>query len=682
MPDLLLEVGCEELPASFVANAAAQLAQEVASRLAAAGLKTEEIRNMATPRRLIVSAKNVPAQQADSVKESRGPGIKAAYDAEGKPTKALEGFCRGQGVDVSAVYTEGDYVYVRKEVVGLPAAEVLQTLLPEAIRALTFEKSMRWGASRMRFARPIRWIVALLDQAVVPFSVETVTSGKTTKGHRFYNRQTFEVTSYDDLIAKLRAASVEPDPHERHSRIVREANAVSSGTPEITDALLDENVYLTEWPTAIEGSFNPEFLTLPEPVLITAMAKHEKFFPVRDKAGKLTNKFISIRNAGTDDAVRGGNEWVLNARFNDAKFFFDEDQKSNLEGFLAQTERMTYQEQLGSVRARVDRLIELTPKILIALGREGLTDSAKQAARLCKADLACGLVGELPALQGLIGAEYARREGVAKDVCDAIGAHYDLGRATALIGSSRDLALALIAADQLDKLAGYLGLGHAPTGSSDPFALRRAVTLLIEIHEAWGMQTDWQTALGQALGVYRSQGIALNEEEAHQAFGQIFDGRYRAMMAHARYDALEGATAASLEVLTNPAEVRRRVEVLSLAAENTTLIQALSRPLNIVRAAEEKGIEIQPQTYREHLDSAEALALDDAVPAESSARKPREVVSELTSWIEPINRFFDSTMIMVEDAQIRAARLGMLKRISQAILRHGDFTRIVSDGPR
>ncbi|MBS1704520.1 MAG: glycine--tRNA ligase subunit beta [Armatimonadetes bacterium] len=683
MSHLLLELGCEELPASFVRRSFRQLHDEVVSRLEAENLACVSSGCMGTPRRLIVWADGIPARQPDSTKTQRGPGLKAAYDAEGNPTKALEGFCRSQGVEVADLTQEGDYVWVNKHVPGRPAQEVLGEILEASIRALTFDKSMRWGESRMRFARPIRWILAAYDGAVVDFSVETVQAGLMSRGHRFYSPGQFEATTKDSLIDQLRAAKVEPDPEERAARIVEGAHGVADGKPDIQDSLLDENVFLTEWPTAILGSFSDQFMDLPEAVLVTAMAKHEKFFPVRDASGKLTPHFVSIRNAGQDDDVRGGNEWVLNARFNDAKFFFDEDRKRSLDDFLAQTSRMTFQEKLGSVRNRADRIAKLAGALSASI--EGVDRAkAEKAGLYAKADLSTGLVNELPALQGKVGAEYAAREGFDPSICEALGYQYDLGLCVPADSESKQLGLCLLLADQIDKLAGYLGIGQIPSGSSDPFALRRAVTLLIESSQEIGLETGFWPLIEKAQQLYAEQNVNLDQAQIRKGLVDLASGRYPVLWKNYRYDVLEAAMTTDAETMLDPLAIKFRVEAMAKLATDSNLLQTISRPINIVNAAVGKGIDVGADDFslvpEGCLDSAEGATLLREARKLGTVRSAEEWFNGAKILADPINKFFDATMIMVEDASVRTARLSLLNALRAWFEIAGNVSKIVVEG--
>jgi len=696
MPELLLELGCEELPASFVRKALADLAANIDQALKEAEVpfvRSDE--PIGTPRRLIVCYADVTPRQPDRTKEVRGPGVKAAFGPDGKPTKALEGFCKGQGVDLSSVRTEGDYIWVTKTIEGQDTRILLGDILPKAILSMAFEKSMRWGASRMRFARPIRWIVALYDGATVPFSIETVQSGNQSRGHRFNHPEPFEVRDYEDLLRKLRERQVEPDPSVRESIIRKAAQSVCSGTPALTDDLVEENVFLTEWPSALEGEFDEAYLALPEPVLITAMAKHERFFPVRNAEGKLTNKFISIRNGGEDETVRKGNAWVLNARFNDALFFFEEDKKSTLDDFLKKTEGILFQEKLGSVRKRADRLAALAAYIADATGAD---DSEVEIARLgglyCKADLSTGLVSELPSLQGVIGGEYAERDGLPHPVCCAIAKHYDLSKIPIKDCEGSRTARRLLAADQLDKLTGYLGIGLAPSGSSDPYGLRRAATLLIEVAWSWtGRFPSYEELLRIAERGYRDQGVELDGAAMLEAAASLFSSRYPTLMPDVRYDILDAAVIPDQPWRAlDPVGVRFRAACMAETADDTAFIQTATRPINIVGAARKKGIDFPAikcvtEIHTDDLRTDEGLLLvsvvsdlESEIEAAHEEGDARRLVDTLRRLNDPINRFFDTTMVMVDDEDTRDARLGLLSLICDRLFLAGDFTKLVIEG--
>jgi glycyl-tRNA synthetase beta chain len=696
MPELLLELGCEELPASFVKKAYRDLAQAVAARLEEAGIPFQTGHPpIGTPRRLIVHFAEIAEKQPDRTKEARGPSKQAAFDAEGKPTKALEGFCRAQGVSPDQARVEGDYVWVTQTLPGKPTREALQEILPEAIRSLSFDKTMRWGEGRLRFARPIRWILASLGGELVPFSVEGVASALESRGHRFDHPEPFPAATYDELLDGLILRHVEPDSEERARRIREGAAILATGEPEIEPALLEENVFLTEWPSPLEGGFREEYLELPEPVLVTAMAKHEKMFPVRDRDGKLLPRFVFVRNSGDEATVRAGAEWVLNARFNDAKFFFEEDKKRSLGDFLEKTSGILFQEKLGTVRQRADRLSALAAEAALHLpfgdaeaGPE--RELALVAGKFAKADLSSGLVSELASLQGIVGGEYARREGLPDDVARAIARHYDLSKS--LEGgkvrgdAASRTAVRTLVADQLDKLAGYLGLGIKPSGSSDPFGLRRAATLLIEAAWAW---PEWAPGydlflLPAALRGYREQGLEFDEASVHASFREIMAARYESLLEDRRPDLVEATRAWAAA----PMDARTRLRVLEELVEDRAFVQTATRPLNILEAAKEKGQWQEPAPgWEQRLDSPDGAALLERARAAKSeladasiAQDVERTAAALKSLEEPVVRFFESTMVMAEQAEVRQARLSLVAEVAEALRFGGDFAKIVQEG--
>lgn len=692
MPQLLLEVGCEELPANSVRRAAESLLRLVVEAVHEEGLTTESVssRWAATPRRLIVCVDGVAERQPDRRVERRGPSKNAAFDAEGNPTKALEGFCRGAGVRPSDVEVRDDYVWVTKHEAGKPGVEALGPALASAIRQIPFEKTMRWGAGRMRFARPIRWIVALLGGQVIEFELEGVASGSRSRGHRFLAPAPFEVAGWDDLVAGLRQRYVEPDPEARRQRIVSGTEGGVEGTPIMTEDLVEENVYLVEWPTPVVGEFKEAFLALPRPVLIAAMAHYQRFFPVESSPGVLSNRFVSISNGGDEATVRQGNEWVLNARFNDAKFFYDEDQRHTLDEFLLRTERIVFQEKLGTVRQRADRIAWMAALLAKSAGLcEDDVTNARRAGLYAKADLSTGLVSELPSLQGQIGAEYARRDGFPEVVCRAIERHY----APDVVSQDQGdrLATLVMCADQADRLAGYLGIGELPSGSKDPYALRRSVALLVEAQMAWPFAregvADWVATAREG---YLGQGIQLRDvAEIRSGAKEILQGRYEHIFSEIPHDAL----AAAWEVAWDEPSHRfaARVRFLAGIADDTEFIRLAKRAGNIASAARRKGIHVP--SSREDADvrtdlfesEAEVVLYEQVQLAEEEVDAlPEDAFGERTAVLRSlkphIEAFFDDVMVMTDDTERRDNRLALLSRVDQIARSIADFSRFVIEG--
>lgn len=683
MPEMLLEIGCEELPASFVRKAHEQLREEVVERLRSLGYTPGEQRSMGTPRRLIVSIADLAPRQDDRTVEARGPSAKAAFEEDGSPSRALVGFCKGQGVDPSEARLEGDYVYVTKLIPGRPTADVLAEVIPDAVRALTFDKTMRWGSHRMRFARPIRWILAAFDGNCVACELEGVVSGLESRGHRFNFPERFTATTLDELLEQLRDRQVMVDEDERCARVREGAVSVSGGRAQVSEELVTENANLTEWPSAVIGSFDAKYLELPEEVLVTVMAKHERFFPVRSKGSEgLTNEFVSIRNGGVDEIVAAGNAWVLNARFNDAKFFFDEDLKHTLDSFLERTEGIVFQAELGTVRERADRLAALAAKVAEHTGASAEEiEFARLAGLYAKADLSTGLVGELDELQGVIGGLYARREGFPEPVCAAIRSQY-LPDAHSVPGSpDARTALCLILADQLDKIAGYFGLGLSPSGSSDPYGLRRAAGIAMEtalkfsqVRSPGDVPDHCAVDLFGLLEAARS-GYPHELASPATIARDVFRQRCETLFPETRPDVLE-ATLADPDLVFRPGDLQDRILMMTALASDTEFVQAATRTLNIVAAAEKKGIPAVALDESK-LRSPEGAALLTAVRRIASLTS---LGPELKTLQAPIDAFFESTMVMVDDPDVRDARLAMLREVCEVLLRVGDFSKLVIAG--
>lgn len=689
MPELLLEVGCEELPATFVRKAYSDLYDRVAAALSELYGGKFEGQALGTPRRLIVAFGDVPARQPDTTKELRGPALKAAYDADGNPTPALQGFCRSNGSDPSHLRRDDQYVWLTKEIAGLPTAELLAEALPKAIKGLTFEKSMRWGSSRLRFARPVRWLLAAFDGQTVAFEIEGVKSGLESRGHRFYAPDAFQATSLESLVVGLRSRKVEPTVERRADEIRAQANAVVEGTPDLPNDLVDENAFLCEWPTAIAGEFRTEHLALPAAVLTTAMAKHEKMFPVRDARGGLVNQFVFIRNSGEDDAVRAGAEWVLNARLDDAQFFYREDLKVDFDYFLEKTSGIVFQEKLGTVRERADRLEELCGYIAENTGAESAEiEFARQAGRYAKADLSTGLVSDMASLQGIVGGDYGKRRGLPDEVCHAIATHYDPSKNCHPESIAAMTAQRLSLADNLDKLVGFLSLGLVPSGSSDPFGLRRAATALIDIVWNWSaLDVDYQPWFAKSFELYVGQSKPVSDANLLKNAEELFIGRYSALMSHVRHDVLEAATVPGHGYWSRPGDLPVRTAALELLAEDEAFVQTATRPLNIVAAAAKKGVAVRLSNQPSTLESEEGAALLSIVEpvCECIAYAIRNSDSvaaahEAKKLAGPINKFMDATMIMVDDESVRTSRLSLLSDVGAALLQIGDFTKLVASG--
>lgn len=662
MPHLVVEIGCEELPAHSVESAISQFAENMMEGLRAANLlPTDDAPKMAgTPRRIIFGLNGIVERQPDERVSKRGPAAKSAFSEDGTPAPPLIGFCKSLGIDPSQVEIRDDYAWADVTILGKSAEELLCEIIPTAIQGISFSKTMRWGAGRMRFSRPLRWILAVFDNKPLKFQVESVESGAESKGHRFHSPGSFSASSFDELMDSLKSRQVEADLQRRKELVVSQARACSPNVL-LTEELIDENVNLCEWPIAIAGTFRDEFSTLPRPVLVTAMAKHERFFPIQNGDGSLTNQFVSITNGGEVETVRRGNEWVLNARFNDAKFFYDEDSKTSLSEFLERTERIVFQEKLGTIRQRAERLASLSKQIAEKAGISPEDVAlAEIAGRFAKADLSTGLVSELPSLQGKVGGEYARQDGMPAAICDAIYSHY-------FPEPSEILASVVMCADQADRLAGYLGIGEIPSGSSDPFAIRKAMTMLIDAQmnrEFNSSIVDWVLAAAEG---YRKQNISIvSNDEIEVSLLEILQSRYEAMFSEIGYDVREAVWASQAKsTVSNFVET---CKVVTKFVNDVRFVRAAKRPANILAAAKKKGFEpgnAVDQSLFEHESEGQLFA---------------KVNAPLEELVEPIDAFFDGVMVMTEDSAKRNNRLTLLSMIDARFKQLADFSKIVIEG--
>lgn len=701
MADLLLEIGTEELPAGVVENALEQLQAAVTLRLQEARIAFGQVETFGTPRRLILFLQEVAPAQTDVVREVRGPAANVAFDAQGNPTPAAQGFARKQGVevkDLEVVHTpQGDYVMAKVFERGKPTVEVAASIFPEAIRALTFPKMMRWGNGSLRFCRPIRWLLALYDGEVVPFELDGIRSGNRSRGHRFLAPEEFEVHSASQLFHQLDERYVLYD-HRRRREVIREqANRLAEqvgGHILWDDALLDEVTHLVEYPTALLGRFDPTFLNLPEPILITAMKKHQRFFAVVDAQGKLLPYFVAVRN-GNDrhlDIVRDGNERVLTARFNDAHFFYERDRQQPLEAFVGELNRIVFQEKLGTMADKTARLARIAREMAEQAGVEPAL--AERVATLCKADLATEVVMELPALQGIMGKEYALLSGEESAVAQAIAEHYMPRFAGDALPESA-LGRLLAVCDRVDTLVGYVGaLGIVPTGSGDPFGLRRAAQGVVQILATVdGMPRLW-TLVDSAVRAYAQQGVGVGEEGLRQ-LAQMFSGRIEALLEDegVRYDVVQAVLA---EERVEPFAARANAWMLNaLPVERLTPVAlAATRVRNILKAGEAAKLVPtaawrSPSEWLSQVETAlfqheeERLLYEMAVQLQKKVAEAaerfhcEEVFSLLEAFTEPVNRFFDAVLVMAPEEAVRRNRLLLLAGVD-ALYRHvGDFSKLV-----
>jgi glycyl-tRNA synthetase len=678
----LLEIGTEELPPADLQSAMEQLRSRVPQALDELRLEHGSVRVVGTPRRLVVMIDDLSPQQHDQEILHKGPPASRAYDTIGAPTKAAEGFARSKGLDVSDLEVQeidgGRYVVARVYETGRSTIDVLSKALPEWIAALRFDKSMRWNESNVAFSRPIRWLVALFGEHVVPFDYAGLHSSGRTRGLRFYEPAESEVQNIPAYLQVLQDQGILLDPEERKELIaarVKELMAEVGGEPKVDAGVLQEVTHLVEAPCPLRGSFDARHLDLPVDVLVSVMKKYQRYFPVFDQDGKLMPYFIAVRN-GDDrhlDIVTDGNEQVIRARFADAAFFIHEDLKQPLQDYLPRLSTLTFQFKLGSMLDKSRRLETLVTHLSPSFGLdESETAAAVRAAALCKADLVTNMVVEMTALQGVMGRYYALHSGESEEVASAIFEHYLPRFAGDRLPANRP-GLVVGIADRLDTLAGLFAAGLAPSGTKDPFAQRRAALGLVQNLIAWDLPFDLRQGLSLAAGT-----LPLEVSPQSQADClEFIVARMRGMLIEAgsRYDIVDAVLASQA---VNPAGAARAVKALASWIQRSdwlVILQAYARCVRITRDQKEIHT-VNPQ----HLSSAEETDLFQAVAqAEKTQRLPGSVDGFFETFlplIPSINRFFDEVLVMAEDIDVRHTRLGLLQRIAALAKGVADLSKL------
>ncbi len=689
--DFLLEIGSEELPPHHLDAALAQLNDAVPALLNDLRLDFDDIYVSGTPRRQTVIVKNLAPRQPDQTQEFRGPAAKIAFDADGNPTKAAQGFARGKGVDPADLIRRDvkgtEYVFAVKHVAGRPAAEVLAEAIPAMLKKITFPRSMRWLASAQfgkkvastAYSRPIRWIVSLLGADVVPFSFAGVNSGRVSRGLRPEGSPEMPIADAESYRQTLADHRIILDADERRAEISQQlkiAAAQVGGHPLNDEGLLAEVTHLVEQPTAFVGNFDPAHLEIPAPVLITVMKKHQRYFPVLDADGNLMPHFVAVRNGGSDhlDMVRAGNEGVLIARFADAAFFFKADSGKSLEDFLPRLDTLTFQEKLGSMLDKTHRLESLAPQIaeMLTLPAADIK-TVERAAHLCKADLATQMVVELTSLQGQMGYEYARLSGEPEAVAVAIREHYlPAGAGDGLPETPAGIALGL--ANRLDSLMGLAAVGLLPTGNKDPFALRREALGLVTILLEKGIDFSVHAGLERAA---KLQPVPVTPEMVDET--AAFITRRLEGLLRERGFAHDVVSAVLAERGDNPAAALSAAQDLTeaVAADDwETVLDAYARCVRIVRKLDET-FTLQPAALKEPAEQALYAALERARASLSPASPLSAVIDAIRrELVSPINTFFDDVMVMVDDESVRMNRLALLQSIRDLTKGYADFSEL------
>ena len=665
----VLEIGTEELPAADVTAALEQLREQFPECLKQLKLDAGEVHPpLGTPRRLALMA-SLPTRQPDEEVEARGPAMKVAYDADGRPTRAAEGFARGQGVPVSELkpYSGDDrYVGVKKKVAGRPAIDVLSENLPSLVASLKFGNTMRWNATNVAFSRPIRWLVALLGHQVVPFEYAGVRSGRVTRGARPAGSPDLEIESADDYLATLERAHITAGADERRSVIRQQTDVVAAnagGSIPDDPGLLEEVTHLVEQPTALLGTFEEKYLSLPKDVLITVMKKHQRYFPVVDARGRMLPHFVAVRNGDAThlDVVTHGNEGVLRARYADADYFYKHDTQKKLEAHLPRLGTLTFQARLGSMLDRAKRIEAIIPELAAMLGlSDGDLKVAQRAAHLCKADLVTQMVIEFTSLQGIMGREYARTSGESSAVAEAIFEHY-LPRFAGDRLPQSNAGIAIGLADRLDSLAGLFAIGLAPTGSTDPWALRRAALGVVQV--LVDRQIPFSVRRGLELAA-RVQPVQVEDKVTDDVAGFIA-GRQRVLLLDQgyRYDAVDAVLAARAD---DPYRAFGEVAALAKWMQEPDWNDVLSNYARCVRITRDLK-ERLPLNTRADTEPATAQlrqAYDRAAAKVKSQPDVNTLMRELRELKDTIFAFFEKVLVMHEEESIRRARLGLVQHVA------------------
>ena len=703
--DFLVEIGTEELPPKSLLEMADAFAQGVAKGLADANLAHRSVERFATPRRLAVLVKRLANQQPDRAIERRGPPVKAGFDAQGQPTQAALAFAKSCGVEVAALERletpKGEWLAYRGTEPGAATLTQLPGIVQAALDALPIARRMRWGSSEAEFVRPVHWVLMLFGTEVGPCEILGVPSSNTTYGHRFMAPRAIGISRPAAYVGALRKrGKVLADLHERRETIRLGVTAAAErlgGRAVIEESLLEEVTALVEWPVPLAGRFDEQFLELPPEVPIATMQDHQRYFPVRDAAGRLMPWFITVANLESKDPAQviAGNERVVRPRLSDAAFFWSEDRKHRLDSRCEPLRRVTFQTQLGSLHDKTERVRALAKAIASAIGSDPAL--ADRAARIAKCDLLTSMVGEFPELQGLMGRYYAQHDGEAAEVCEALREQY-LPRFAGDDTPGTRTGMAVAIADKLDTIAGIFAAGQKPSGTRDPFGLRRAALGLLRISIERRLDLDLEALIGQATDAARADIFRVAQEkgqkppatvEAAVLRQEVYDYVFERLRAHyvegetglrvtpEMFDAVLATRPAS--ALDFDARLRALAEFLGLA-DAQSLAAANKRIANILR----KATEAVPDSVDEELlrDPAEQI-LSEQVSAMSrqveplfAARQYTEALRMLAALRKAVDDFFDSVMVMAEDPALRRNRLALLKSLQSLFMHAADLSRL------
>ncbi len=691
MKNILFEIGTEELPAGFLQPVLDQLRNNFTQKAAELKLSHGEVRVMGTPRRLALLVADCIEKQEDRREELLGPSKQAGYDGDGNPTKAATGFARSKGcevTDLKIVQTDkGEYLMLIREVVGEKTVDLLPGILHSLLLDCSFAKSMRWGANRHPFGRPIHWLLALYGDTIVPIEHEGITSSNTSMGHRFMANNSFIIESFESYEHQLLEAQVIVDPQKRREKVLEEINRAvveymdkGDARVSVDDALVDTVTNLVESPYGVCGSFEQKFLELPDEVLITSMREHQKYFPVVNGDGSLLPAFVAVNNTRVvdTDLTRIGHERVLRARLEDALFFFNSDRKIRLDDRYDALSGIIFQNKLGTMLEKNERIAKLTAMLTEKLAPE-LKDDAAKAARLCKTDLLSDMVGEFPSLQGTMGAAYAVNDGEPETVALAIQEHYMPKRAGAELPSSMAGALVGLA-DRFDTIAGCFGIGEVPTGTADPFGLRRLSLACLHIIEKKEFTLSLSEVIHKALALYGDK-VDASGETVDRIIAFI-QGRFvnDQVGAGSDQEAVDAVTSVLFDDVNDSISRIRAFEAIKTEEAFPVLASSFKRIRNITK--DNRSTAIDEDLFAEEQERNLKHVFDQVADEMSPLLEKGEYQQALQTMMqlkEPVDSFFDDVMVMADDMTVRKNRLNLLTAVGDLIIQIGDISRMHSE---
>lgn len=680
---LLYEIGVEEMPARFVESTLVQLKENLERSLNEKRVNFDTIETYATPRRLVLIVKGIADKQTDLEEEVKGPSKKIAVAEDGGFTKAALGFMRGKGLEEKDVYfrdiDEVEYIFATIREEGISTEEVLYEILPEIVKNVVFPKSMRWGGKNMRFVRPIRWLVAMMNDKIVPVNLEGIIASNKTVGHRFLGSKNIEFNNIEEYLKKLKENYVILDQNERRNLILNQINDVAksiNGHVDMDDELLEEVTYIVEYPTAFYGEFDKEYLELPKEVVKTPMKAHQRYFPVHDK-GELLPYFIAVRN-GNDhkiENVKKGNEKVLEARLADALFFFKEDTVHDLEYFRGKLNSVVFQEKLGTILDKSERLYSIAKQLEDKYELDNV--KLERASYLCKADLVTNMVFEFDELQGYMGMEYSKLKGENDIVAKAIFEHY-LPRFNGDILPKTIEGSILSIIDKMDTIAGFFAIGITPTGSADPFALRRQCLGILTILLNNNIELDVAELAGIALDQYID--LEFNREEVINNIVEFFNERIKNMFKDMgmRYDVIDAVISSKEK---NILDLYTRAEAINKWIDRESLTDMLVAFNRVSTLAEKAVIDsVDEELFEDEIEKTlykEFLIVDNEIESLMSKKEYTKSLDKFATLKCSIDEFFDSVIVMDENEQIRNNRLALLYNIYNSMLQICDLSKIV-----